>query len=72
MVNHRGIVANILDNNIEVSEFELRSLYNVLLRTLTLENIYDTPYPICLFVAASHQTGLDKSSKAWRPIKVGI
>ena len=37
------------------------------------------PFPIlatsiffCLFVAVSHQTGLDTRSKAWRPIKVGI
>ena len=28
--------------------------------------------PLSLFIAASHQTGLDTRSKAWRPIKVGI
>ena len=28
--------------------------------------------PLCLFVAASHKTGLDTRSKAPRPIKVGI
>ena len=27
---------------------------------------------LCLFVAASHQTGLDRRLKARRPIKVGI
>ena len=30
------------------------------------------PGPLCLFVAASHQTRLDTWSKARRPIKVGI
>ena len=31
-----------------------------------------TAYGEVLFVAASHQTGLDTRSKAWRPIKMGI
>ena len=40
--------------------------------THTHINIYMCVCVCVIFVAASHQTGLDISSKARRPIKVGI
>ena len=43
-----------------------------LVQTYTMTGKVLTTAALCLFVAASHQTRLDTSSKARRPIKVGI
>ena len=43
--NPRGLVANVLDSSIVVSEFGLQSRYCVHFRTNTLGKRYELPYP---------------------------
>ena len=41
-----GVIANVMDCSLEVSEFEIQSCYYVHFRTNTLEKVMNLPYPL--------------------------
>ena len=49
-MNLYGVVANVLDCDIIISEFELQSIHYVLFRTKYLRERYELSYPLQLGV----------------------